>query len=163
MANVSTAKGSYTFNFSNVENATPRKVTTWIRKFMLALELQEYATICENSLPNRAFTGAEIKSPISLNFTADGHYAYKNNINWLSDSDTPVGRLLKEMKGIVITIDYLDYEMGYGFIDAGKVFINVENTTTIVFNVVRYDLTKENFIELAVGDEDDWQEFGFED
>ena len=151
MANVSTAKGSYTFNFSNVENVTPRKVTTWIRKFMLALELQEYATICE------------IKAPISLNFTADGHYAYKNNINSLSDIDTPAGRLLKEMKGLVITIDYLDYEIGYGFIDAGKAFINVENTTTIVFNVVRYDLTKENFIDLAVGDEDDWKELSFED
>lgn len=163
MANVSTAKGSYTFNFSNVENVTPREVTTWIRKFMLALELQEYATICENSLPNRAFTNAEIKAPISLNFTADGHYAYKNNINWLSDIDTPAGRLLKEMKGLVITIDYLDYEIGYGFIDAGKAFINVENTTTIVFNVVRYDLTKENFIDLAVGDEDDWKELSFED
>lgn len=163
MANVSTAKGSYTFNFSNVEDVTPAQVKAWIRKFMLALELQEYATICENSLPNRAFSSAEIKAPISLNFTADGHYAYKNNINWLSDDGTPVGRLLKEMKGLVITIGYLDYEIGYGFIDAGKAFINVENTTTIVFNVVRYDLTKENFIELAVGDEDDWQEFGFED
>lgn len=137
MANVSTAKGAYIFNFSNVENVSPRKVTTWIRKFMLALELQEYATICENSLPNRAFTSAEIKAP--------------------------VGRLLQEMKGLVITIDYIDYEIGYGFIDAGKAFINVENTTTIVFNVVNYDLTKENFIDLAVGDEDDWQELCFED
>lgn len=60
------------------------------------------------------------------------------------------------MKGLVITVDYLDYEIGYGF-------INVEKTTTIVFNVVNYDLTKENFIDLAVGDEDDWQELGFRD
>ena len=149
--------------FSNVENITPAQVKTWIHKFMLALELQEYATVCENSLPNRAFTSAEIKAPITLNFTADGHYAYKNNINDLADSDMPIGRLLKEMKGLVITIDYLDYEIGYGFIDVGKAFINVENTTTIVFDVVNYDLTKENFIDLAVGDEDDWQELGFED
>ena len=76
MPNVSTAKGTFTFNFSNVEKVTPAKVTTWIRKFMLALELQEYKTVFENSLPNRAFTGAEIKAPISLNFTADGHYAF---------------------------------------------------------------------------------------
>jgi len=55
------------------------------------------------------------------------------------------------------------YEIGYGFIDAGKAFINVEKTTTIVFNVVNYDLTKENFLDLAVGDEDDWQELVFED
>ena len=39
MSNASATKGTYTFNFSNVENVTPREVTTCIRKFILALEL----------------------------------------------------------------------------------------------------------------------------
>ena len=54
--------------FSNVEKVTQQKSQRGFANFMLALELQEYATVCENSLPNRAFTGAEIKAPISLNF-----------------------------------------------------------------------------------------------
>lgn len=163
MSNVSTAKGTYTFNFSNVENIKPAQVTTWIREFMIALEFQTYSTVFENSLPNRAFTGAEIKEPISLSFTADGCYAYKNNINELYYNDTRISCLLQKMKGLVITVDYLDYEIGYGFIDAGKIFINVYNTIDIVFNVVHYDLTKENFISLALGDENDWRELGLED
>lgn len=161
MSNVSTAKGKYTFDFSNTKGMTNKNLTTWLRRFMLIMGNQEYATKFKSKPLDITVRNSVDK--VTLDFTADGDYAYRHNLRQLTNKSSFLNYLLREMNGVFIYVDYVDYETGFDFIECGKSLIHVNNKVRVDIDAVEEELTKERFIEYKAGTIDDWKNLGFDD
>ena len=95
MANISTAHGSYTFNFANVKANNEKKVA-WIKEFAKLTSEPYYETYFYDaeSLTSVSVEGDEITLP----FVGSGHWSYRNNIYWFEGG----GAELKEIRQIEV-------------------------------------------------------------
>ena len=67
--------------------------------------------------------------------------------------------LLKDMTGLVVTINYLDYEQSDGFISNGNVIISNNNgEITFTIETETDDFNRENFLNYGCGDIYSWCE-----
>ena len=89
MANISTAHGSYTFNFANVKANNEKKVA-WIKEFAKLTSEPYYETYFYDaeSLTSVSVEGDEITLP----FVGSGHWSYRNNIYWFEGGGGRVKR-----------------------------------------------------------------------
>lgn len=104
MANVTDVNGSFSFDFSKT-GKTEQEAIEWLARFEDVLSSLGYPTfLCFNKEENPL----EEDMSVSVNFYGDGCWSYEENIKGFANlnGDEDYQNLLKEMNGLVITIEY---------------------------------------------------------
>ena len=156
MSNISDAFGEFQFDFSNVKK-TPVEIASWLHKFKNALDKGEYFTTLEYTVDGY-FHNQDI-SNLVINFVANGRNAYQNNLEFITtNKENDAYKLLLEMDGLNLNIEYDDMEIGCAFIGDGNYKIEVyDNTIHAGGHFNSKELTAEAFYEHGFGEtHDDW-------
>lgn len=154
MANISTVRGTFVFDFSNVTQGE-LEYNSWLKKVKEALGDRPYPTNLDlyRDLYNQDKKNAKVP------FTADGAWTYQSNINEMLSKQDSFYELLKDMVGLSITINYLDYEQSDGFISNGDAVISNNNgEITFTIETETDEFNKENFLNYGCGDIYTWCE-----
>lgn len=105
MANVTDATGVFIFDFANT-GKTAQEVIDWLTRFDDALSNLGYPTYLGFNESNHE----EVKQDmaVSLQFSGSGRWTYEENIKVFADldGDDDYQKLLKEMNGLTIKIEY---------------------------------------------------------
>ena len=158
MANISDVQGTYTFNFKNVKSKTDEEKISWIK---------ELAELMGNVGYNTSFEDAKRPTPssiedneVTLSFSASGRWAYRNNIAWFEDGWEELTYLVEEMEGIVIYIDYNEYETGCMFVASGEFTVEVKDNKVLVeqCSLEEDELNKETFVSWGFGSANEYDE-----
>lgn len=157
MANISTAHGSYTFNFANVKANNEKKVA-WIKEFAKLTSEPYYETYFYDaeSLTSVSVEGDEITLP----FVGSGHWSYRNNIYWFEGGGAELKEIVLRMDGIKIDIDYKEYEPGGMFVSKGSYTVEVKGgeVSIIERSYERDDLNENTFVDWDFGTIDEYKE-----
>ena len=156
MSNISDAFGEFQFDFSNVKK-TPVEIASWLHKFKNALDKGEYFTTLEYTVDGD-FHNQDI-SNVVINFVANGRNAYQNNLEFITtNKENDAYKLLLEMDGLNLNIEYDNMEIGCAFIGDGNYKIEVyDNTIHAGGHFNSKELTEEAFYEHGFGETyDDW-------
>ena len=157
MANISTAHGSYTFNFANVKANNEKKVA-WIKEFAKLTSEPYYETYFYDaeSLTSVSVEGDEITLP----FVGSGHWSYRNNIYWFEGGGAELKEIVLRMDGIKIDIDYKEYEPGGMFVFKGSYTVEVKGgeVSIIERSYERDDLNENTFVDWDFGTIDEYKE-----
>ena len=157
MANISSANGSYTFNFANVKANSEERVT-WLKEFAKLTSKAYYETYFYDaeSLTAISVEGGEITLP----FVGSGRWTYKNNIQWFETGWEELKELVLKMDGIKIDIDYKEYETGCMFISKGSFTVEVKDGKVSITecSLESDDLNEETFVDWDFGSIDEYQE-----
>lgn len=124
MANLSTAFGDYTFDFSNVKDTTVEKKADWFKRLSELLGYCEYDTIFLDEINKD--TELLSSDKFSLSFSGTGRWNYQSNIEWYESNDE-IKSIMLEMVGLKIEISYVDYEVGCDFICKSSAKLEVKN------------------------------------
>ena len=156
MSNISDAFGEFQFDFSNVKK-NPSEIASWLHKFKKALDKGEYFTTLEYTA-DEDFYNQDI-SNVVINFVANGCNAYQNNLEWITtNKENDAYKLLLEIDGLSLNIEYDDMETGCAFIGDGNYKVEVYGNAIHAgghFN--SEELTEEAFYEHGFGEtHDDW-------
>lgn len=159
MANISSAFGQYTIDFSNTEikgNKTAQQ--DLLSKLADALEYTEL----ENgekiilSYATRFYLeeAKNLNDEYHIEFTADGRWAYYNNLDWFKN-DASLCDNIKHLDGLTIMVDYTDYEFGIMQLLANaSCSIEVANGKINITHSEKdwLDLTPKNYLNANIGD-----------
>ena len=94
-----------------------------------------------------------------INFVANGCNAYQNNLEFITtNKENEACKLLLEMDGLSLNIEYDDMEIGFAFIGDGNYKIEVyDNAIHAGGHFNSKELTEEAFYEYGFGEtHDDW-------
>lgn len=156
MSNISDAFGEFQFDFSKVKK-NPSEIASWLHKFKKALDKGEYFTTLEYTA-DEDFYNQDI-SNVVINFVANGRNAYQNNLEWITtNKENDAYKLLLEMDGLSLNIEYDDMEIGCAFIGDGNYKIEVyDNVIHTGGHFNSEKLTEESFFEHGFGAvHEDW-------
>lgn len=99
------------------------------------------------------------KKNAKVPFIADGAWTYQSNINEMLSKQDSFYELIKDVTGLSITINYLDYEQSDGFISNGNAVISNNNgEITFTIETETDEFNKENFLNYGCGDIYTWCE-----
>lgn len=158
MANISDVQGTYTFNFKNVKNKTDEEKISWIKELAELMGNVGYNTSFEDA---KRLTPSSIEdNEVTLSFSASGRWAYRNNIAWFEDGWEELTYLVEEMEGIVIYIDYNEYETGCMFVASGEFTVEVKDNKVLVeqCSLEEDELNKETFVSWGFGSANEYDE-----
>ena len=157
MANISTAHGSYNFNFANVKASNEEKVA-WIKEFAKLTGEAYYETYFYDaeSLTATSVDGDETTLP----FVGSGRWTYQNNIQWFEAGWEELKELVLKMDGIKIDIEYKEYETGCMFVSEGSYTVEVKNgeVSIIECSYESDGLNEETFVDWGFGSIDEYKE-----
>ena len=155
MANISIVRGTFVFDFNNCPQQEPSQYNDWLKKVSEVLSDRPYPTNLDlyRDLYNPDKRNAKVP------FTAEGAWKYENNINEIIAEQDAFRDLLMEMSGIVVTINYIEYEQSDGFVLNGNAIINTDNgTVSVKIDTESDDFNRENFLNYGCGDIYSWCE-----
>lgn len=155
MANISIVCGTFVFDFNNCPQQEPSQYNDWLKKVSEVLSDRPYPTNLDlyRDLYNPDKRNAKVP------FTAEGAWKYENNINEIIAEQDAFRDLLMEMSGIVVTINYIEYEKSDGFVLNGNAIINTDNgTVSVKIDTESDDFNRENFLNYGCGDIYSWCE-----
>lgn len=158
MANISDVQGTYTFNFKNVKSKTDEEKISWIKELAELMGNVDYNTSFEDA---KRLTPSSIEdNEVTLSFSASGRWAYRNNIAWFEDGWEELTYLVEEMEGIVIYIDYNEYETGCMFVASGEFTVEVKDNKVLVeqCSLEEDELNKETFVSWGFGSANEYDE-----
>jgi len=158
MANISDVQGTYTFNFKNVKSKTDEEKISWIKELAELMGNVGYNTSFEDA---KRLTPSSIEdNEVTLSFSASGRWAYRNNIAWFEDGWEELTYLVEEMEGIVIYIDYNEYETGCMFVASGEFTVEVKDNKVLVeqCSLEEDELNKETFVSWGFGSANEYDE-----
>lgn len=172
MANLSDVHGIIEFDFSRVRKVSKKDIIQFVKTYAKAVSANtDYWTEITiddgNEIPKVKEKGQTLC--VGFNFNAVGRWTYNNNLDWLTESTSEhykkLRKLLRKYKGLLISIDWKEYETGCMFISTGDYTLEVKsNKLERYYHSEEYDLTKELYTYYEFGDENDWNEMmGMED
>ena len=154
MANVTDATGVFIFDFTNT-GKTAQEAIDWLTRFDDALSSLGYPTYLGFNESNHE----EVKQDmaVSLQFSGAGRWSYEENVKGFADldGDEDYQNLLKEMNGLIITIEY--DETGDHFEGNGRATITIQDEKAILDGEFFGDEfeTEDNYAEFD-DEDDDW-------
>jgi hypothetical protein len=163
MANLSTAFGDYTFDFSNVKGATTEKKADWFKRLSALLSYCEYDTIFLDGINKD--TELLSSDKFSLSFSGTGRWNYQSNIEWY-ESDDEIKSIMLEMVGLKIEISYVDYEVGCDFICKYSANLDVKKDKVEISQdcIESHSFNYKVWSEFDIGSRDEYlDEIGFAD
>ena len=158
MANISDVQGTYTFNFKNVKGKTDEEKISWIKELAELMGNVGYNTSFEDA---KRLTPSSIEDDeVTLSFSASGRWAYRNNIAWFEDGWEELTYLVEKMEGMVIYIDYNEYETGCMFVASGEFTVEVKDNKILVeqCSLEEDKLNKETFVSWGFGSANEYDE-----
>lgn len=154
MANVTDATGVFIFDFTNT-GKTAQEAIDWLTRFDDALSSLGYPTYLGFNESNHE----EVKQDmaVSLQFSGAGRWSYEENVKGFADldGDEDYQNLLKEMNGLIITIEY--DETGDHFEGNGRATITIQDEKATLDGEFFGDEfeTEDNYAEFD-DEDDDW-------
>lgn len=158
MANISDVQGTYTFNFKNVKSKTDEEKISWIKELAELMGNVGYNTSFEDA---KRLTPSSIEdNEVTLSFSASGRWTYRNNIAWFEDGWEELTDLVEQMEGVVIYIDYNEYETGCMFVASGEFTVEVKDNKVLVeqCSLEEDELNKETFVSWGFGSANEYDE-----
>lgn len=155
MANISIVRGTFVFDFNNCPQQEPSQYNDWLKKVSEVLSDRPYPTNLDlyRDLYNTDKRNAKVP------FTAEGAWVYEHNINEMIAEQDAFRALLMEISGIVVTINYIEYEQSDGFVLNGNAIINTDNgAVSVKIDTESDDFNRENFLNYGCGDIYGWCE-----
>lgn len=154
MANITDVNGTFHFNFTKT-GKTAQDAIEWLTRFDDSLSNLGYPTNLGFVKDN--YTEIEKDMEISLNFYGDGRWSYEENVKGFADldGDEDYQNLLKEMNGLIITIEY--DETGDHFEGNGRATITIQDEKATLDGEFFGDEfeTEDNYDEFD-DEDDDW-------
>lgn len=157
MANISSANGSYTFNFANVKANSEERVA-WIKEFAKLTSAPYYETYFYDA---ESLTSVSVEDDeITLPFVGSGHWTYRNNIYWFEAGGAELKEIVLRMDGIKIDIEYKEYEPGGMFVSKGSYTVEVKDgkVSIIECSYERDGLNESTFVDWDFGMIDEYKE-----
>lgn len=151
MANISTAHGSYTFNFANVKASNEEKVA-WVKE-LAKLTGDGYYETYFGDAESLTINNIENDKVIFLSFSGLGRWTYIENIQWFKTGWEELKEIVLKMDGIKIDINYKEYEPGGMFVSKGSFTVEVKDgeVSIIECSYESNDLNEETFVDWGFG------------
>jgi hypothetical protein len=157
MANISSANGSYTFNFANVKANSEERVA-WLKEFAKLKSKAYYETYFYDA---ESLTAISVEDDeITLPFVGSGRWTYTNNIQWFKTGWEELKEIVLKMDGIKIDINYKEYEPGGMFVSKGSFTVEVKNgeVSIIECSYESDELNEKTFVDWDFGSIDEYKE-----
>lgn len=160
MANLSSAWGTYTFDFSNTALSREQQMQ-WLKALS---DLLLYGEVVEEGQPEPLMvtyftelwlTQDQTSDIKRFSFAGTGRWAYQNNLQWFI-TDRDLESMLLQANGLVMTVDFQDLTEDQ-YIRGNYIFVVMDGMIAYTSDesVQWENIYPKRYLELGIGDKED--------